>query len=100
MSGGRSSRTGEYQCASDLLVGLVAMRYGVLELMAVMEGDIPDAAKEDFTAEVPTVGPTFGEVAKSAASISWPSNVSWLRTSSRRSSPACAGSVKTTEKPL
>jgi hypothetical protein len=41
------------------------MRYGILELTVTVEGDgIPDAAKEDFTALVPAVGPAFGKIAE------------------------------------
>lgn len=40
------------------------MRYGVLELTAVTEGDMPDAATEDFMAVVQSVGPAFGKVAE------------------------------------
>jgi hypothetical protein len=41
------------------------MLYGILELTSVVEGEgISDAAKEDFAAMVPAVGPTFGTVAE------------------------------------
>jgi hypothetical protein len=40
------------------------MRYGILDLTAVTEGDTPDDANEDFMAMVKAVGPAFGKVAE------------------------------------
>jgi len=46
------------------MLNLKFMRYGVLDLTSATEGDIRDAATEDFMAMVKAVGPAFGKVAE------------------------------------